>query len=120
MRLTVAPIVPSAPVVTPAGKQSLLAKNAAERVCQKAVRIPAMKTLSPAALRTTLGGIGLALLALCSTGCQGVYNGQTLPSPWYIYDDIQYFAPGPEFKLSREAAAMKAYRADLEAQQAGQ
>jgi len=79
-----------------------------------------MKTLSPAYLRTTLGGIGLALLALCSTGCQGVYNGQTLPSPRYIYDDIQYFAPGPEFKLSREAAAMKAYRADLEAQQAGQ
>jgi hypothetical protein len=25
-------------------------------------------------------------------------------------DDIQYFAPGPEFKLSREAAAQKAAR----------
>ena len=24
-------------------------------------------------------------------------------------DDIQYFAPGPEFKLSQEAAAQKAY-----------
>ena len=45
---------------------------------------------------------------------------QTLPSPWYISDDIQYFPPGPEFKLSREAAAMKAYKADLEAQQRGQ
>ena len=43
-------------------------------------------------------------------------NGQTLPSPWYYYDDIQYFAPGPEFKLSREAAAQKAYKADLQAQ----
>ena len=49
-----------------------------------------------------------------------VYNGQTLPSPWYMADDIQYFPPGPEFKLAREAAAMKAYKADLEAQQAGQ
>ena len=40
------------------------------------------------------------------------------PSPWYIYDgaDIQYFAPGPEFKLSRESAALKAYQADLAAQ----
>jgi hypothetical protein len=27
-------------------------------------------------------------------------------------DDVQYFPPGPEFKLSREAAAMKAYSAE--------
>ena len=70
-------------------------------------------------LRNSLYGLGLAM-ALASTGCQGVYNGQLLPSPWYVYDDIQYFAPGPEFKLSREAAAMKAYKADLEAQQRGE
>jgi hypothetical protein len=75
-----------------------------------------MKTLSPLWLRNTLCGIGLTVVALGSTGCQGVYNGQTLPSPWYLSDDIQYFPPGPEFKLSREAAAMKAYKADLEAQ----
>jgi hypothetical protein len=66
-------------------------------------------------LQTAFGGLGLAVL-LASTGCQGVYNGQTLPSPWYISDDIQYFPPGPEFKLSREAAAQKAYKADVEAQ----
>jgi hypothetical protein len=79
-----------------------------------------MKTNSTNWLRYSLGAIGLAIVALSSTGCQGVYNGQTLPSPWYINDDIQYFPPGPEFKLSREAAAMKAYKADLEAQQVGQ
>lgn len=86
-----------------------------------------MKTTSPVWLRTTLCswrvtlcGLGLALLAVGSTGCQVTEGGQTLPSPWYIYDDVQYFAPGPEFKLSREAAAQKAYRADLEAQAAGQ
>jgi hypothetical protein len=79
-----------------------------------------MKTSSSNRLRTTLCGLGLGLAALSSTGCQGVYNGQTLPSPWYIGDDIQYFPPGPEFKLSREAAAMKAYKADIEAQRAGQ
>ena len=79
-----------------------------------------MTTSSPVWLRTCLCGAGLALLAVGSTGCQVTEGGQTLPSPWYIYDDVQYFAPGPEFKLSREAAAQKAYRADLEAQQAGQ
>jgi hypothetical protein len=41
---------------------------------------------------------------------------QTLPPPFGIGDDVQYFAPGPEFKLSREAAARKAFKADLEAQ----
>jgi hypothetical protein len=30
-----------------------------------------------------------------------------LPSP-YTIDDVQYFAPGPEFKLSIEAATIKA------------
>ena len=75
-----------------------------------------MTTISPVWLRNAVWGVGLAI-ALSSTGCQGVYNGQTLPSPWYILDDIQYFPPGTEFKLSREAAAMKAYKADLQAQQ---
>ena len=77
-------------------------------------------TLSPVWLRTSLAGLTLAVAALSSTGCQVTEGGQTLPSPWYATDDVQYFAPGPEFKLSREAAAQKAYKADLEAQQAGQ
>lgn len=78
-----------------------------------------MKIASNAWLRNTLCASAL-VLALSSTGCQGVYNGQLLPSPNYIADDIQYFAPGPEFKLSREAAAMKAYALEVEAQQRGQ
>jgi hypothetical protein len=45
-------------------------------------------------------------VTLC-TGCQIDVAGQTLPSPWYLTDDIQYYAPGPEFKLAREAAAMQ-------------
>jgi hypothetical protein len=51
----------------------------------------------------------MAVAVLGATGCQVDIGGQTLPSPYYIYDDVQYFPPGPEFKLSREAAAMKAY-----------
>ena len=73
------------------------------------------KTNSPSWLPATLALGSLALAALGSTGCQGTYAGQTLPSPYYIQDDIQYFPPGPEFKLSREAAAQKQYKADLEA-----
>ena len=69
-------------------------------------------------LRLTLCGLGLAP-SLNATGCQVSVGGQTLPSPWYITDDVQYYAPGTEFKLSREAAAMKAYKAEQELQQAG-
>lgn len=54
-----------------------------------------------AALLVLLGS--LALL----TGCQVDVGGQTLPSPYYIYDDVQYFPAGPEFKLSEEARAMR-------------
>lgn len=46
-----------------------------------------------------------------ATGCQVSMNGQTLPSPYYLQDDVQYFPSGPEFKLSREAAALKAAQA---------
>ena len=59
----------------------------------------------------------ILVAAVLSTGCQVDVAGQTLPSPYYRYDDIQYFESGPEFKLSNEAAAMKAYRAE---QQLGQ
>jgi len=52
----------------------------------------------------------VALGAIGTTGCQVSVGGQTLPSPYYIYDDVQSFPAGPEFKLSREAAAMKAYK----------
>jgi hypothetical protein len=46
-----------------------------------------------------------------STGCQVTMNGQTLPSPYYLQDDVQYYPSGPEFTLSREAAALQAARA---------
>ena len=39
----------------------------------------------------------------------------TLPSPYCLPDDVQYFPPSPEFPLSNEAAAQKAYKAEEEA-----
>ncbi|MCA9269531.1 MAG: hypothetical protein KDA41_13715 [Planctomycetales bacterium] len=55
-----------------------------------------------------LAGVGM-LAAFGLTGCQTDIGGQVLPSPSYMLDDVQYFAPGPEFKLSKEAAALKAF-----------
>jgi len=59
-------------------------------------------------VRVCASGFGL-LAMLASIGCQADYGGQTLPSPYWQKDDIQYFPAGPEFKLSREAAALKTY-----------
>lgn len=66
-------------------------------------RLPAKQRL--------LAGLGLAAV-LGLTGCQMSIGGQTLPSPYWQSDDVQYFPAGPEFKLSREAAAMKAFKQD--------
>ncbi len=69
-----------------------------------------MKTLlgKRSTMRAIVLGLGLATIA-GATGCQVDVGGQTLPSAYYLKDDVQYFPAGPEFKLSREAAAQKAY-----------
>lgn len=69
-----------------------------------------MKT-SQGRIRLTLCAAGLVLAGIAS-GCQVEIGGQTLPSPYYQFDDVQYFPPGPEFKLSNEAAAMRARTAE--------
>ena len=61
--------------------------------------------------RSTLFGGLLIVLCLSATGCQMDIAGQTLPSAYYLSDDVQYYAPGPEFKLAREAAALEEQRA---------
>jgi hypothetical protein len=66
--------------------------------------------------RYLLAGLGL-IAALGLTGCQSDYGGQTLPSPYYMTDDVQYFPPGTEFKLSQEAAAQKTFREEQALQQ---
>jgi len=46
---------------------------------------------------------GLLLLAAVGasglTGCQTTVGGQTLPSGYYLRDDVQYHPAGPEFLL---------------------
>lgn len=60
--------------------------------------------------RRLAAGAVLALAA-SATGCTVDTGGQTLPSPFWLQDDVQYYAPGPEFLLSREAAEMRNYAA---------
>ena len=69
-----------------------------------ASRNGSLALVSRTALLLAAGCGGIAL-----TGCQVDVGGQTLPSPYYLQDDIQYFPAGPEFKLAKEAAALKAY-----------
>ena len=69
------------------------------------------KLTSGRSTRATALALFAATCLAGATGCQVTTNGQTLPSPYYLQDDVQYFPSGPEFKLSREAAALQAARA---------
>ena len=63
-------------------------------------------------LRNTILAGFSAVALVAGTGCQVDIGGQTLPSPFYMSDDVQYYAEGPEFKLQREADAMQAFRTE--------
>jgi hypothetical protein len=49
----------------------------------------------------------LALTLACSSGCQTVMGGMTLPSPRYLEHYPQYFTPDPSFPLPRELASQE-------------
>ena len=69
------------------------------------------KSTSGRITRATAIALFAGTCLIGASGCQVGINGQTLPSPYYLQDDVQYYPSGPEFKLSREAAALKAARA---------
>lgn len=65
--------------------------------------------------------LGLCLLgSLGSVGClQTTMGGQTLPSAYYLEDDVQYFPSGPETKLSNQIRALERYKVERESLQEG-
>jgi hypothetical protein len=71
------------------------------------------RSLIPTKSARLFGFAAVAVAGISLTGCQVDVGGQTLPSAYYLQDDIQYFPAGPEFKLSKEAAALKAYKKEL-------
>lgn len=51
----------------------------------------------------------IALAGMC--GCQTHMAGQTLPSAYYLRDDVQYFPAGPETQLPNTRRAIQEYKA---------
>lgn len=58
--------------------------------------------------------LGASFVAGTLTGCQTTVGGQTLPSAYFLQDDVQYFPAGPEFLLSNTVRAMEQYKFDQE------
>lgn len=54
--------------------------------------------------------------AMGAVGCQTYQNGQVLPSPYHLRDDVQYFPKGPQFPLANELSAMQASETERQAQ----
>jgi hypothetical protein len=73
----------------------------------KTLRTPSVRLLSVQHALIAFAAVG-GIVA--STGCQVHVAGQTLPSGYYLMDDIQYFPAGSENKLANETAALKADR----------
>jgi hypothetical protein len=62
--------------------------------------------------------LGILLISASSTGCfQTTVAGQTLPSAYFLDDDVQYFSAGPEQKLSNQIRALERYKAERLANQ---
>ena len=58
-----------------------------------------------------LGLLACGLLSTAAaTGCQTSIGGQTLPSAYYLEDDVQYFPAGPEFRLANQVRAIEEYK----------
>ncbi len=55
--------------------------------------------------------------AFVATGCQATVGGQTLPSAYYLRDDIQFFPAGPEYLLTNQERALEEYRLQHQALQ---
>jgi hypothetical protein len=62
---------------------------------------------------------GLAIPSLGAGCLQSVVGGQTLPSAYYLDDDVQYFPAGPETKLANQIRALERYKLERQAQQDG-
>ena len=74
--------------------------------CHSRTKVRSVKTIEgrPGILLTLVAVIASSALL---SGCQTTIGGQTLPSPDYLTDDVQYFPAGPEFKLTNKVEAAR-------------
>ena len=54
-----------------------------------------------------LFALGFCFLVAMNTGCQSHIGGQTLPSGYYLDDDIRYYSPGARNPLQNEATKLQ-------------
>jgi hypothetical protein len=62
--------------------------------------------------RIVLGLFAVTTLGSGLVGCQTTVGGQTLPSAYYLRDDVQYFPAGPEVLLTNTIQAIEQYKLD--------
>lgn len=60
--------------------------------------------------RIWLTMLAISGLTISLTGCQSSVGGQTMPSAFYLDDDVQFFPAGPEFKLSNQVQRIEEYK----------
>ena len=79
--------------------------------CHSRTKVRSVKTIEgrPGILLTLVAVIASSALL---SGCQTTIGGQTLPSPDYLTDDVQYFPAGPEFKLTNQVEAARKQAAE--------
>jgi outer membrane murein-binding lipoprotein Lpp len=79
--------------------------------CHSRTKVRSVKTIEgrPGILLTLVAVIASSALL---PGCQTTIGGQTLPSPDYLTDDVQYFPAGPEFKLTNQVEAARKQAAE--------
>ena len=63
--------------------------------------------------------LACGLFAVTAIGCQTDIGGQSLPSGYYLGDDIQFFPAGPEFIIPNQVRALEEYRLERQAIQDG-
>lgn len=56
----------------------------------------------------------LGMLATAAVGCQSTISGQTLPSAYYLSDDVQYHPAGEEDRLPNQRRALEQYKLSQE------
>ena len=94
-----------------------LADGAARQPRFRVITEVANERLEEAAVGVVLAGrlgVGRSLRA---DGLPVRLRRPTPPSPYYMYDDVQSFPPGTEFRLSQEAAAQKTAKEEQALQQ---
>lgn len=62
--------------------------------------------------RASLVLVAGAIISMASVGCQSTVGGQTLPSPDYLRDDVQFFPAGSEDLVPNLRERLDKYRVD--------